>query len=59
MVLPEDVAGDDARLRRLGDVADAGREDGVAEVGLAILGDEADEALEVAVSASGSMGKIL
>ena len=46
-VLSEDVSGDDPRLLGFGDVADARRENGVAVVGLAIFGEEADEALDV------------
>lgn len=43
----EDVAVDDAGLAGLGDVGDARGEDGVAVVGAAALGHEADEALGV------------
>ena len=45
VVLAEDVALDDAGLAGLADVGDAAREDGVAVVGPAIPGQEADEAL--------------
>ena len=44
-VLPEDIAGDYVRLLRFGDIADALGEDGVAIIGLAVVGEEADEAL--------------
>jgi hypothetical protein len=46
MVLAEDVALDDAGLAGLADVGDAAREDGVAVVGAAVPGEEADEALK-------------
>lgn len=45
VVLAKDVALDDAGLAGLADVGDAAREDGVAVVGPAIPGQEADEAL--------------
>jgi hypothetical protein len=45
VVLAEDVALDDAGLAGLADVGDASREDGVAVVGPAVPGQEADEAL--------------
>jgi hypothetical protein len=45
VVLAEDVALNDAGLAGLADVGDAAREDGVAVVGPAIAGQEADEAL--------------
>ena len=42
----EDVAADDAGAGSLGEVGDIGWEDGVAVVGAAVAGEEADEALE-------------
>ena len=46
-MLAEDVALDDPRLGRFRNVAHSGREDGIAVVGPAVLGEEADEALLV------------
>jgi hypothetical protein len=48
VVLAEDVALDDAGLAGLADVGDAAREDGIAVVGAAVAGQEADEALPAA-----------
>jgi len=45
VVLAKDVALDDAGLARLADVGDAAGQDGVAVVGPAVPGQEADEAL--------------
>ena len=45
IVLAEDVALDDAGLLCLCEVADARGEDGVAVIGFAVFGEEADEAL--------------
>jgi hypothetical protein len=45
IVLAKDVAGDDAGLAGLADVADAARQDGISVVGAAVPGQEADEAL--------------
>lgn len=46
MVRAEDVAMDDARLLRLGEVGAAGGEDSVAVVGAAVAGEETDETLQ-------------
>jgi hypothetical protein len=42
----EDIAGDDAGLSCFGDVGDAGWEEGVAVVDVAVFGEEADKTLE-------------
>lgn len=44
-MLAKDVALDNAGLASLGDVGDAPRENGIAVVGAAVPGQEADEAL--------------
>jgi hypothetical protein len=46
-VVAENVALDDMRRGRLGDVGDAGREDGVTIVDTAVFGQEADETLDL------------
>lgn len=45
LVFAKDVASDDACLLGFGNVADSVAEDGIAVVGLAVLGQEADEPL--------------
>ena len=51
---PKDVAGDEVRLGRLGNVGRALGQDRVAVVGAAVAGEEADEALgDVSIVRSG------
>lgn len=45
VVFAKDIAGDDAGLAGLADVADAARQNGVSVIGTAVPGQEADEAL--------------